>query len=115
MYALHAPPGLLLPVTAKLLHDLVRALHGDPDHRPHHVRESDARHVELDRGRVRPPGELPVKLGTQVERDPDRLRADRGLAGRSRTASTSLISSRTGVVRLISMGLGAHGIRISST
>ena len=33
-------------------------------------------------------------------------------AGRSRTAPTSLISSRTGVVRLISMGLGAHGIKI---
>src|SRR6266567_3401417 len=82
MYAGHAPPGLVLPVTAKLLHDLVRALHGDPDHRPHHVREGDARHVELDRGRVRPPGELPVKLGTQVERDPHRLGADRGLAGR---------------------------------
>ena len=82
MYAVHAPPGLLLPVTAKLLHDLVGALHGDPDHRPHHVREGDARHVELDRRRVRPPGELPVKLGTQVERDPYRLGADRGLAGR---------------------------------
>jgi hypothetical protein len=34
--------------------------------------------------------------------------------GRSRTACTSAISSRTGVVRLISIGLGAHGIRISS-
>ncbi len=36
-------------------------------------------------------------------------------AGLSRTALISVISSRTGVVRLISMGLGAHGIRISST
>ena len=35
-------------------------------------------------------------------------------AGLSRTAQISSISSRTGVVRLISMGLGAQGIRISS-
>ena len=35
--------------------------------------------------------------------------------GLSLSSSTSVISSRTGVVRLISMGLGAHGIRISST
>ena len=34
--------------------------------------------------------------------------------GRSRTACRSAISSRTGVVRLISIGLGAHGITISS-
>jgi len=39
--------------------------------------------VELDRGRVRPAGELPVKLGTQVKRDPYRLRADCGPAGRA--------------------------------
>ena len=36
-------------------------------------------------------------------------------AGRRRTASISAISSRTGVVRLISMGVGAHGISTSST
>ena len=35
-------------------------------------------------------------------------------AGRSRTGSISAISSRTGVVRLTSIGLGAHGITISS-
>ncbi len=35
-------------------------------------------------------------------------------AGLSRTAPISAISSRTGVVRLISIGLGAQGIRISS-
>ena len=34
--------------------------------------------------------------------------------GLSRTVPTSLISSRTGVVRLISIGVGPHGIRISS-
>jgi hypothetical protein len=35
--------------------------------------------------------------------------------GLSLISSISAISSRTGVVRLISMGLGAHGIRTSST
>ena len=35
-------------------------------------------------------------------------------AGCSRTDVISAISSRTGVVRLISIGLGAHGMRISS-
>ncbi len=35
-------------------------------------------------------------------------------AARSRSDSTSAISSRTGVVRLISIGVGAHGITISS-
>ena len=35
-------------------------------------------------------------------------------AGCSRIDEISAISSRTGVVRLISIGLGAHGMRISS-
>ena len=35
-------------------------------------------------------------------------------AGCTRAEAISAISSRTGVVRLISIGLGAHGMRISS-
>src|SRR5215472_16195269 len=73
----------MLEITAKPLDDLVWALRRDPDHRPDPVRQRDPRHIKLDRGRVRPPGELPVELGAQVEGDPDRFGPDRRLAGRA--------------------------------
>jgi len=75
---------LPLPIEAQQLEDLAGTVGRDPDHRPHRVRQGDARHVERDRGRVRQPGELPVELRAQVESDPDRLRPDRGPPGRAR-------------------------------
>ena len=39
----------------------------------HRVRRAGAGHMERDRGRVRPPGQLPVKPGTRAGDDPGRL------------------------------------------
>ena len=63
----------LLPIVAQPPGDLARALGSHLDHGPAHVRRTGAGHMERDRGRVRPPGQLPVKPRTRAGDDPDRL------------------------------------------
>ena len=77
-------PPLLVAVLAQPVQDPVGIVGGDPDHGPHRVGQGHPRHAELDRRRVRPPGQLPVELGAQVQGDPDRLGPDRGPARRPR-------------------------------